>query len=106
MHLVILLKAVMQILFAISILCFVGLAITTIAIGRHLRTPRPSTHPEHDFAPYLFAASEDQNSRVPQNLPRQTVTDILAKKSWDRPSDSSTVGRCTQEHQSPSLKRF
>ena len=106
MHLVILLKAVMQILVAISILCFFGLAITAIAIARHLRKPRTSTHPQHDFATYLFAAAEDQNSRVPQNLPRQTVTDILAKKSWDRPSDRVAGGRGTQAHQSPSLKRF
>ncbi len=106
MHLVILLKAVMQILFAISILCFFGLSITAIALARHLRKPRTSAHPKHDFAPYLFAAAEDQNSRVPQNHPRQTVTDILAKKSWDRPSDGVAVGRSTVAHQSPSLKRF
>jgi hypothetical protein len=102
MHLVILLKAVMQILFAISILCFFGLAITAIAIARHLR--KPPTHPQHDFA--TFASAEDQNSRVPQSLPRQTVTDIQAKKSSYRPSDRLAVGRGTQEHQSPSLKPF
>jgi hypothetical protein len=106
MHLVILLKAVMQILFAISILCFFGLAITAIAIALHLRKPRTSTHPHHDFAPYLFAAAQDQDSHVPQNLPRQTVTDILTKKSLDRPADKVAVVRATQAQQSSSLKRY
>jgi hypothetical protein len=96
----------MQILFAISILCFFGLAITAIGIAPHVRRPRTSTRPQHDFAPYLVAAAEDQNSRVPQNLQRQTVTDILAKLSWDRPSNRVTVANGTQAHQSPSLKRF
>ena len=96
----------MHILFAISALCLFALVFTAIAIARHLRASRTSTPPQPDFAQYLFAAAEDQNSRIPQAVPRQTVKEILGKKSQNQPLEFVTTSPDTQAHQSTSLKRF
>jgi hypothetical protein len=96
----------MHILSAISALCFFALVLAAIAIARHVRNRRTSTHPQHDFAQHLFAAIEDRNSRVPHPVPQQTVRDILAKKNWNQSSEIVTIGPETQAHQPASSKRF
>jgi hypothetical protein len=74
----------MYILFAISVGCFFALVLAVVAIARHARTRRESTHPKHDFAQHLFAAAEDQNSRRPRSLPKQHVKDVQTQKNWNR----------------------
>jgi hypothetical protein len=74
----------MYTLFVISVLCFCALVIAALAIARQVRTRRPSTHSEQDFAQHLFAAAEDQNSRGPRSLKQQHVKDVQAQKNWNR----------------------
>jgi K+-transporting ATPase A subunit len=47
----------MYILFAISFLCLFVLAITAIAVSRHVRSNGRSEHEHHTFAEHLFAAA-------------------------------------------------
>jgi hypothetical protein len=98
----------MHLLFAISALCFFffALVFTTIAITRHVRARRTATSPQPDFAQHLYAAAEDRNSRVPHPAPQQSVSDILAKKSWNRSSEMVTIGPDHHTHPSPSPKPF
>jgi hypothetical protein len=96
----------MHILFAISALCFFALVLTAVAIARHVQTRRASTHSQQDFAQHLFAAAEDQNSRIPHNLPNQTVRDIRAKKDGNELSDMVTAGPDIHAPYSTSPKRF
>jgi len=76
----------MNILFAISALCFFALVLAAFAIGRHIRPGHSrnliSTHPQPDFAQHLFAAVKDQDSRTPRPVPQQDVKSVMAKKSW------------------------
>lgn len=85
----------MNTLFAISALCFFALLLAAIAITRLVRSSsrlnRRSTHPRHDFSQHLFAAANDQNSRTPSNLTHQTVKDVMAKKSWNQPTETVTL---------------
>jgi hypothetical protein len=71
----------MYILFAISSLCFIVLALAVVAIARYVRSSRASEHPRHDFAHHLYAAAADQDSRTPRTLTQQSVNDIAAKRS-------------------------
>jgi hypothetical protein len=90
----------MYILFAISSLCFIVLALAAVAIARHVRSSRASEHPQHDFAHHLHAAAADQDSRTPSTL-TQSVKDVAAKKSHKTLHPQATAG-----NQSTSSKRF
>jgi hypothetical protein len=91
----------MYILFAISSLCFIVLALAAVAIARHVRSSRASEHPQHDFAHHLYAAAADQDSRTPRTLTQQRVKDVAAKKSPKTLHPQATAG-----NQSTSSKRF
>jgi hypothetical protein len=97
MHLGILQRTAMFILFSISALCFFALVAATIAIARHARPSRTATPPSSDFAQHLFAAAEAQNARVLHSFRHQNVNDIVAKASF---------GSDTQAHQSTASKPF
>jgi hypothetical protein len=79
----------MYILFAISAFCFFALLLAAVAIARHVRSNREAGRKpfpsQRDFAEHLFAAANDQNSRMPRTQPQQTVRQVLAKKSWNQP---------------------
>ena len=78
----------MYILFAISAFCFFALLLATVAIARHVRYSRkPGGKPlqsQRDFAQHFVAAAKDQNSRIPRTTRKQTVKDVLAKKTWNQ----------------------
>ena len=75
----------MQILFAISILCFIALLWAGFAITRHIRLGRKRTavaaFSRRDFAHHLYAAAEE--TRVPRAVRHQSVRDVTARKSWN-----------------------
>lgn len=75
----------MQILFAISILCFSALLWAGFAIVRHIRLDRNRRRinaPSHrDFAHHLYAASSE--TRVPRGIRHQSVHEVTARKSWN-----------------------
>ena len=77
----------MQILFAISIVCFLALLWAGIAIARHIykghQDGQTSTQSQGDFAHHLFAATENRAVRQPRTVVPQTVGDVAAKKSWN-----------------------
>jgi hypothetical protein len=91
----------MQILFAISILCSLTVVWAGIAVVRNIRSSRKqkstSAPAQHDFAYHLFSASDDVE---PRSVTPQSISDITAKKSWNRPPDLVTV-RPRPEHRSP-----
>jgi hypothetical protein len=90
----------MQILFAISVLCFVALAWACFAVVRHIRANHTSgetsetLHP--DFSQHLVAAVESGDASSPPPFRQQTAREILAAKSWNQPPASVTV-RPTQD---------
>jgi hypothetical protein len=86
----------MQMLLAISIVCFIALVWAGIALARHIRASRQpdrntSFVPRIDFAQHLFSAIEDESSLQPRKVPTQTLQDITAKKSWNQPPEGVAV---------------
>jgi hypothetical protein len=77
----------MQILFIISILCFLVLVWAGIAIARHIhlghKRGATSTSSQTSFAQHLITAVEDGATRSPRPVPQQTVKDVAARKSWN-----------------------
>jgi hypothetical protein len=77
----------MQILFVISILCFVALVWAVVAIARRIATghkSEPAGKQSHaNFAHHLFAATENRETRHPRAVRPQTVHDIAARKGWN-----------------------
>jgi len=81
---------VVQIIFAISIACFLALIGAAVAIVRHVRVShrqrsRPAP-PRPSFTDHLHAAAEYGTIRSPRLVPHQTVKGITAKKNWNAPS--------------------
>ncbi len=75
----------MQILFTISILCFLVLVWAGIAIARqihlgHKRGAAP-TSSQTSFAQHLITAAEA--TRSPRPVPQQTLKDVAARKGWN-----------------------
>jgi hypothetical protein len=91
----------MYILFAISSLCFIVLALAVVAIARRVRSSRAAEQPQHDFAHHLYAAAADQDSRTPRNLTQQSVKNVTAKKSYQ-----TQRLQAAPRNQSTSSKRF
>ena len=90
-----------QILFAISVLCLLALIGAGVAIARHVRaahrhnrTPAP---PAPSFTQHLHAAAAYGTLRSPRVVPHQSVQGITAKKSWNTPSQSVEI-HPTAEH--------
>lgn len=82
----------MQILFAISALCFIGILWAAIALARHIRSSRLENLSEipsqPDFKHHLFNAAETFDSistRLPSTPIHQSVHDITANKQWTLP---------------------
>jgi hypothetical protein len=81
----------MQILFTISILCFIALLWVGFAIVRHIRLDRKraqvvaSSH--RDFAHHLYAAANE--TLVPRTVRHQSVRDVAARKSWNTAAPAS-----------------
>jgi len=93
----------MYILLAIAILCFFALLLAAIAIARHVRSRRRSAGSQADFACYLFAAVNDQDSRIPRSLPQQNIRGVIAETSWNRALEPTLADI---RNQSISSKRF
>jgi hypothetical protein len=95
----------MQILFAISILCFVALIVAAIALTRHIRAghKRSSTPPDRPtFAQHLFSAHEDPAPRRNRTVPVQTLREIIRNKSWNQPPDMITLHPGEEYHHASS----
>jgi hypothetical protein len=102
LHLGILYFWFMQILFAISILCFLALAWAGIAVTRHISAGRKRSRrlspAQHNFAQHLFRAAEEASLPEPRIFPNQNIRDITARKSWNQPPEVVTV------HPSPGIR--
>jgi hypothetical protein len=99
----------MQILFAISIVCFIALVWAGIAMARHIaaghkggRTPMQS---HGDFAHHLFAATENREMRQPRAVHPQTVRDVAARKGWNSSPASIEIHPANEQSATPSVQR-
>ncbi len=92
----------MQILFAISALCFLALLGAGFALARLVRAGRnkesrgDEPHPAdgRDFAQHLFEAvanAEDTEEKDFSPRLRQTVRDVAARKSWNQGQELATA---------------
>ncbi len=85
----------MQILFAISTLCFLALVWAVVAIIRHVRATNrlDATSPagQDNFAQHLLKASADNDLPRPRNVLSQNIREITARKSWNQPPEIITV---------------
>jgi hypothetical protein len=98
----------MQILFAISILCFIALVWAGVAIARHIaaghRSGRAVKESHGDFAHHLFAATENRETRQPRAIRPQTVRDVAAKKGWNSSPASVEIHPTHEENDSSSME--
>jgi hypothetical protein len=93
----------MQILFAISILCFIALVWAGVAIARHIAAGHKSEGTaQGDFAHHLFTATAHQDTRRPRVVQPQTMRDVAAKKGWNA-SPAPIEVHPTHEESSPSV---
>jgi hypothetical protein len=94
----------MQILFAISVLCFAGILWAVLALARHIKASqvRSAISPsQRDFKDHLFSTiprivPEDflPASRVArQSVLNQSVHDIAANKEWALPAQAIHMDR-------------
>jgi hypothetical protein len=87
----------MQIPLAISVLCFMVLVGSGIAIMHHIGTSqRPSlglreVAADRNFSHHFLSAVKESDRILPRAIPRQTVQDITARKSWNHPSELVNV---------------
>lgn len=85
----------MQILFAISILCFLALVWALIAVSRHIRSGRDtaSSPAPETFAQHIAHASASPESNQPKlrHTLNQSIRDITARKSWNQPPEVITM---------------
>jgi hypothetical protein len=95
----------MQILFAISIICFVALVWAGIAIARHIAAGHKdglTTKQSHgDFAHHLFAATENRETRRPRAVHPQTVQDVAARKGWNSAPASVEIHPSNDQSDAP-----
>ncbi len=98
----------MQILFAISALCFIGILWAALALARHIKAGRlnnPLTPAHPDFKHHLFAALAplppthsathltSASTTRPTTILHQSVRDITAKKQWTLPPQAMHMSR-------------
>jgi hypothetical protein len=88
----------MQLLYIISILCFLALVSAAIAIARYIHSPRHAPPEQRSFAEHFNQTAIDQNARRLRPLEPQTVRGVMAKKIWNQSE--------TQANASPSSKVF
>jgi hypothetical protein len=97
----------MQMLFAISIICFLVAVWAGVAVVRRIRIrtnqqpDRTSSSRRINFSQHLYSAVEDQNSIEPRKVPHQTLRDITAKKDWNQSPDAVTAGSKHQMQTDP-----
>jgi hypothetical protein len=99
----------MQMLLAISILCFIALVWAGIALARHIRASsqpdrNTSFMPRIDFAQHLFNAIENERSLQPRKVRSQTLQDITAQKSWNQTPEGVAVRSNHELHPSHELR--
>ena len=98
----------MQILFAISIVCFVALVWAGVAIARHIAAGRKGgrtpTQSQGDFAHHLFAATENRETRRPRAVHPQTMQDVAARKGWNSTPASIEIHPANEQGASPSVQ--
>lgn len=86
----------MQILFIISILCFLVLVWAGIGIARHIHNSHKQSEspvaPQSSFAEHLIAAVKDGSAPPPHPIPQQNVKDVTAKKSWNSTPPAMQIG--------------
>ena len=97
----------MKILFAISVLCFLGILWAAIALARHIKSSRlrhesdltivPS---QPDFKHHLFSASEAAAITRPNPI-HQSVRDITANKQWTLPPQPARMRRPPTQRDEP-----
>ena len=93
----------MQILFAISVLCFLGILWAAIALARHIRSSRlrdDSDVSQPDFKHHLFSASETAAITRPNPI-QQSVRDITANKQWTLPPQPARMRRPPTQRDEP-----
>ncbi len=92
----------MQILFAISILCFLAIAWAAIAFARHIKASsvRHKHHREasivprqNEFRQHLYSAVQSEGPQPRHSDLHQNVRDITANKSWNMPKKSTHSNR-------------
>jgi hypothetical protein len=92
----------MQILLAISILCFFAIAWAAISFARHIKASSlrrniqsqiPALPAQIEFRQHLYAAAQDESPRIRQSALHQNVRDITANKSWSMPPKSAHFNR-------------
>ena len=85
----------MRILLATSALCLIVLILAGVAVVRDLRSSRKrfrrSPAPSTSFADHLVSAAERRNQTPIRSVPAQTLRQVMANKSWNRPPESMTV---------------
>lgn len=94
----------MQILFAISVLCFLGILWAAIALARHIRSSRLRDAPDvsqPDFKHHLFSASESPGTITRPNPIHQSVQDITANKQWTLPPQPARMRRPPTQRDEP-----
>jgi hypothetical protein len=81
----------MQPLFAISLVSFLVLFLAGVAAIRRTRSRRArstkATQDTRDFAEHLRRATEDGTLASVRSIPNQSVKQVFAIKSWNRPPD-------------------
>jgi hypothetical protein len=106
--LAILISGNMQILFAISALCFIGILCAAIALARHIRSSRLRRDSDlsivPDFKQHLFSASEVSSTHGALTRPNpihQSVSDITANKQWTLPPQPIRMRRTPTPPEQP-----
>jgi hypothetical protein len=98
----------MQILFAISIICFIALVWAGVAIARHIaaghKSGRTPVQSQGDFAQHLFAATKNRETRQPRAVHPQTVQDVAAKKGWNSAPAPIEIHPAHEQSADPSLQ--
>jgi len=98
----------MQILFAISIVCFIALVWAMVAIARHIaaghKDGQTLLRPHGDFAHHLFAATENRESRSPRAVRPQTMQDVAARKRWNSSPAPIEIHPTNEQSVSPFLQ--
>lgn len=111
----------MQILYAISILCFFAILWAALSFARHIKASSrriPAQHefsiapPQSNFRQILYVATETEaQSRIRHSDLHQQVRDITANKIWNMPPKSApskrNIGELPRVHspkQQPSRK--
>ena len=98
----------MQILLAISIICFIALVWAGVAVARHIaaghKGGRAVKELHGDFAHHLFSATENRETRHPREVRPQTMRDVAARKGWNSAPASIEIHPVHEENASSSVQ--